>query len=819
MNCQLATKNVSVLCSAAPWLLSLVMALPCTAQTVPPQGHKPAQRPAGKSVPAAQAQHQPQYKGIWEPVNYTEDINLNSVYFVSAQTGWVSGGSGGAGGTILNTQDGGEHWNVQWGDPQHGTEDAPNNFFFLDATHGWARQGYDHLLHTTDGKTWAVTGSVGHYSWQYVFTSEKTGFYVGRGPQINRTTDGGRTWKVVNQCAVKIQVDGLPRNVECDWIKVHFPTPTTGYAVAEISGQSLAVVGKTSDGGATWALTVVDLPLGAPSDVFFLDPNTGYMRKGNAREGQLNKTTDGGATWTANATPKGDNLRFADPEVGWSLMNGDNNGPCQVYFTTDGGQHWDSRGFKFPVQVSDFSLPRRDRAYVVGNHGMVYRYRVVPFEYTSAGALDAPAMPAYGGPILDHLQQMKDQVAALQAKLGAGSASGGSTSSQEPAARGGAHFLEVSYKPGTSYEASQDAGSQGGFVQDTDTSSVPTSSFVQNCCAAQVQNLQSSFSAFTQQIPTFSGKFRNLNLISVGLNMALDLMGKAKQIRASFVALKNAPDAKSALAALADLATKLEGTSQAINSDFQNISADVTQGGALGTPGAAQGGAGPGGGVYSTGASANSPGNQPPNPGGQPGAFSATQNNAAAAAGGPLTIGMPPFMDNTGSGGQAMALALSRAVQGEMAHSTDLQGRILQPDSGTSPATIDANAAIAIGQAQNVRVILLGTVLEASSEQSTKSTSGPSIGGFHIGGNANSVKASVTLQADLYSVSTGAKIDSIRVTGTNSQTKVGANVSTSLGDLSTGGAAFDNSPIGKALHGAVRQLVQKVAADEPKMSH
>ncbi|HXX17273.1 MAG TPA: CsgG/HfaB family protein [Candidatus Eremiobacteraceae bacterium] len=787
------------------------MALPCAAQTAPPPGHKPGQRPTGKPIPAAQAQHQPQYKGIWEPVNYTEDINLNSVYFVSAQTGWVSGGTGGAGGSILNTQDGGEHWNVQWGDPLHGTEDAPTNFFFLDATHGWARQGYDHLLHTTDGKTWAVSGSVGHYSWQYVFTSEKNGFYIGRGPEIHRTTDGGRTWKVVNQCAVKIQVDGLPRNVQCNWIKVHFPTPTTGYAVAEISTQSLVVVGKTSDGGATWVLTVVDLPLGAPSDVFFLDADTGYMRKGSATEGQLNKTTDGGATWTANATPQGDNLRFADPEVGWSLINGSNNGPCQVYFTTDGGQHWDSRGFKFPVAVNDFSLPRRDRAYVVGDHGMVYRYRVVPFEYTSAGALDAPAMPAYGGPILDHLQQMKAQVAALQAKLGAGS-----TSSRAPAARGEAKFLEVSYKPSVSYEASQDTG---GFVQDTDTSSVPTSSFMQNCCNQQVQSMQSSFSSFTQQIPTFSGKFRNLNLILVGLNTALDLMRQAKQIRSAFVALKSASDAQSAMAALSALATNLDGTSQAINSGFPNISAGVMQSGASGTPpGGFQGGPGPGGGVYSTGAGTNSPGNQPPNPGGQPGAFPATQNNLAEA-GGPLTIGMLPFIDNTGSGGQAMALALSRAVQGEMAHSTDLQGRVLELDSGTNPATIDANAAVAIGQAQNVRVILLGTVLEASSEQSTKNASGPTIGGFHIGGSANSVKASVTLQADLYSVSTGAKIDSIRVTGTNSQTKVGANVSTSLGDLSTGGAAFDNSPIGKALHGAVTQLVQKVAADEPKMTH
>jgi hypothetical protein len=31
---------------------------------------------------------------------------------------------------------------------------------------------------------------------------------------------------------------------------------------------------------------------------------------------------------------------------------------------------------------------------VVSFHGMVYRYRVVPFDYTAKGMIDAPMMPA-----------------------------------------------------------------------------------------------------------------------------------------------------------------------------------------------------------------------------------------------------------------------------------------------------------------------------------------------------------------------------------------------------------------------------------------
>jgi photosystem II stability/assembly factor-like uncharacterized protein len=361
--------------------LSLILSL--SAQSTRPQG-TPAQRPAGHSTPAAQTK--PLYKGIWEPVNYTEDINLNSVYFASAKIGWVSGGTGKGAGVILNTQDGGEHWSVQWGDPQ-GKDDAPTNFFFLDASHGWVRQGYDDLLQTTDGQTWVAGGKIDHYTTDYVFTSEKNGVAISGGRAINRTSDGGRNWLVVNQCSATIQVNGLARNVECNWNKLNFPTATTGYAVAWIDHSDIVVVGKTKDGGATWSLTLSDVSVGYPEDIFFFDENTGLMRTGNVYTGQLSKTTDGGATWKVGASIKGKRLWFTDPAVGWIFYG------RELRFTTDGGQHWSSREFKFPVEPVAYSFPQRDCAYVVGYHGMVYRYRVVPIEYAAKGALDAPVMP------------------------------------------------------------------------------------------------------------------------------------------------------------------------------------------------------------------------------------------------------------------------------------------------------------------------------------------------------------------------------------------------------------------------------------------
>jgi len=45
------------------------------------------------------------------------------------------------------------------------------------------------------------------------------------------------------------------------------------------------------------------------------------------------------------------------------------------------------------AQIRWVPLPTPDRGYVVGDHGMIYRYRVVPIEYTAKGMVEAPMMP------------------------------------------------------------------------------------------------------------------------------------------------------------------------------------------------------------------------------------------------------------------------------------------------------------------------------------------------------------------------------------------------------------------------------------------
>jgi hypothetical protein len=65
-----------------------------------------------------------------------------------------------------------------------------------------------------------------------------------------------------------------------------------------------------------------------------------------------------------------------------------------MVYTGNGGKSWLSREIAFPAMVEDANLSARDSGYAVGPHGMVYRYRIVPMDYTAKGMIAAPSLAA-----------------------------------------------------------------------------------------------------------------------------------------------------------------------------------------------------------------------------------------------------------------------------------------------------------------------------------------------------------------------------------------------------------------------------------------
>jgi photosystem II stability/assembly factor-like uncharacterized protein len=181
-----------------------------------------------------------------------------------------------------------------------------------------------------------------------------------------------------------MEVQGLTQEKDCDLWVLQFPTATVGYAMG-----AERMAAKTEDGGETWNVLVGPEEPGDQRvyGLFFVDANTGFQ----VRTNKLFKTSDGGQTWKGviaqleQGYPK---VKFANREVGWSCLGG------TWAYTVDGGSHWTSRQVRFPAAVASFSLPTPDRGYVVGDHGMIYRYRIVPIDYTAKGMIGAAMMPA-----------------------------------------------------------------------------------------------------------------------------------------------------------------------------------------------------------------------------------------------------------------------------------------------------------------------------------------------------------------------------------------------------------------------------------------
>lgn len=524
---------------AASFLASLLAAPPAFAQG----GRRPravVRRPA-PTAPAAEA-------GIWEPVNYPHDISLTDVFFVTADEGWAAGGEGG-GGVVIHTTDGGRHWEEALGDPD-GTQDRFYGLQFVDEHTGFVAQvtrlGDHALARTTDGQNWTVTGTVPQFASAFRFLSATVGVTQGH-HAILRTTDAGRTWKQVFDCSrLPAQVDGLTRNVECEAASFSFPTPTTGFAIGGSPQVNSLVVFRTDDAGQTWrAWLAVPGERGDEAHVFFTDENTGYACLAS---GKLYGTADGGRTWSGlpgagceNKAP----ILFADPEVGWALRYGN------LTYTTDGGKRWVSRRIAFPAGADAFSFPRRDRAYAVGDHGMVYRYRVVAAgTAVGKGAVAAPAMPDFPTGLGDETGGFVQQVDAIERILA--DSSGGSATAF------GQDNSGIPFVAGSATDANGAASSGGA-----------PAAFITKCCMKRLSGLDLILSAVGGLLPDYLSKYRNLNLVVQGLRTAGALPERLDSLRSAVKAFRSAPDRPTAAQALAAIKASLAGFQASVDTAVQ----------------------------------------------------------------------------------------------------------------------------------------------------------------------------------------------------------------------------------------------------------
>ena len=368
------------------WMIIPLFVLVAGAQNQP--GKAPASPAA---APRGTATTPPKLKAIWERVAFNKDIDLNAVACTAAETCWVAGDKS----TILHTTDGGKTWQVQLGGDPGSTDDDLNRVFFLDAKHGWAMTRGGKILGTTDGSNWVELSTVSGTTKGVWFLSPQVGFELENPSSttqstLRRTDNGGKTWQDLSRCSVDTTINGLPRKLGCMMETMQFISPTVGFMGGEAEtgmATQVAAFGKTSDGGQTWTISVIPETTRHISSLHFWSAKDGIavLEKGE----EVYWTADAGGTWTRSVKQR---LwpSYHGQGDGKIIVGGDENGR-QMAYSFNGGRNFTSRAFATPAPVRAVTFFDAQNGYLIGDHAMAYRYRIVPIDYTSPGMMEAAA--------------------------------------------------------------------------------------------------------------------------------------------------------------------------------------------------------------------------------------------------------------------------------------------------------------------------------------------------------------------------------------------------------------------------------------------
>jgi hypothetical protein len=362
-----------------------------------------------------------------------------------------------------------------------------------------------------------------------------------------------------------VNVQGLSRNVVCEIESFSFPTPQIGYAAGTVGmGVKGVFLAKTTDGGNTWMLArVLEDESIHQGWIMFPEANKGFAC---TYGGKFYATTDGGSNWEGvagvdcNGKSHG---KFADPETGWTLE------AHRWNYSTDGGNTWASRMLSFPASVEAFSLPRRDRAYVIGDHGMVYRYSVVPAEYTAANSIETPPVGIFSSELDDQVEEFVAEVEAFSAENGgptmpadgsagsfaSGGGSDGSNGGGGSAAGGDPSAAGMAFDPG---------GASG--------AAAASAKAKRTGAGNRLGKLQALLDMIGSTMPNFLGRYRNLNLLFEGARTTAGLPTFLQTVKGGLAAFKSSTDKGSAASALAQLVAAASGLKEQTRVAFMQSS-------------------------------------------------------------------------------------------------------------------------------------------------------------------------------------------------------------------------------------------------------
>jgi photosystem II stability/assembly factor-like uncharacterized protein len=170
------------------------------------------------------------------------------------------------------------------------------------------------------------------------------------GGPLFRTTDGGNSWQQIARITEVFSA-------------IQFLNTSTGW-MAGYAGR----IERSDDGGRTWKTQRVEQEGDVFNALYFVDAQHGWAAGGS---GLLCRTTDGGNTWQQIATNRIEDfwaVRFATSEHGW-IVGEDG----LILATTDGGNTWVQQKSATTKALSGLTLLSSGALVTVGESGTILR--------------------------------------------------------------------------------------------------------------------------------------------------------------------------------------------------------------------------------------------------------------------------------------------------------------------------------------------------------------------------------------------------------------------------------------------------------------
>ena len=306
------------------------------------------------------------------PAEWYQDAELTDVFFIDADTGWITGENG----LLMSSKDGGRSWQQV----ETNLDCRLESVWFVDSEIGYVVGGYyqphNHrsvgvILKTVDaGKTWVRDRNLTLPRLRKVhFSDTRTGWALGDGSPmypvgVFYTHDGGRSWSSLSSKRIASWQDGVlgqdhfllvSANGRLQRMDLDGEVSRAELAPAEIKFNSLRFaspelvwavgnegwIGRSTDGGRTWKgsneemdgkLQVFDL-----STLCTVGESCWIAGRPGSR---IIRTRDGGKNWSALATGQTTPIKklfFLDENRGWAIGS-----LGTVLGTDDGGTSWKS---------------------------------------------------------------------------------------------------------------------------------------------------------------------------------------------------------------------------------------------------------------------------------------------------------------------------------------------------------------------------------------------------------------------------------------------------------------------------------------------